>query len=173
MIGLGGWGGRTETDGPYVYYSNEGELVRDTSTGKAGNHGKRHEFPITIRVKDHPITKGMPDVWLTTADECYAMLRGPAENMTVLATGKDLSDKAPTNRHEPVFMVVDYGKGRIFHSTLGHDTKSIEGVGFMVSFLRGVEWAATGKVTQGIPTDYPTAEKATHRKFEVKIDHNN
>ena len=168
MIGLGGWGGRNETDGPYVYYSNEGELVRDTSTGKAGNHGKRHEFPITIRVKDHPITKGMPDVWLTTADECYAMLRGPAENMTVLATGKDLSNKAPTNRHEPVFMVVDYRKGRIFHSTLGHDTKSIEGVGFMVSFLRGVEWAATGKVTQGIPTDYPTSEKATHRKFEVK-----
>ncbi|MFK7984256.1 MAG: ThuA domain-containing protein [Saprospiraceae bacterium] len=168
MIGLGGWGGRSEKDGPYVYYSNEGALVRDTTIGKAGKHGARHEFPITVRIKDHPITKGMPYEWLTTEDECYAMLRGPAENMTVLATGKDISKKAPTNRHEPVLMVIDYGKGRIFHSTLGHSTTSTEGVGFITSFLRGVEWAATGKVTQKIPADFPTSNKATSRKFEIR-----
>ena len=168
MIGLGGWGGRNETDGPYVYYDNEGRLVRDTSTGTAGKHGTRHEFPVTIRDENHPITKGMPTKWLTTQDECYAMLRGPAQNMTVLATGKDQSEKAPTNRHEPVLMVVNYGKGRIFHSTLGHADYSVEGVGFIVSFLRGVEWAATGKVSQKIPDDFPTSDKATSRKFELK-----
>lgn len=168
MIGLGGWGGRNETDGPYVYYDNEGSLVRDTSTGGAGKHGTRHEFPITIRDKNHPITKGMPTEWLTSQDECYAMLRGPAQKMTVLATGKDQSEKAPTDRHEPVLMVVNYGKGRIFHSTLGHADYSIEGVGFIISFLRGVEWAATGKVTEPIPDDFPTSQKATARKFELK-----
>ena len=110
----------------------------------------------------------MPEVWLTTEDECYAKLRGPAENMTVLATGKDVSANAPTNRHEPVLMVIDYGKGRIFHSTLGHSTTSFEGVGFRTSFLRGVEWAATGKVSQEIPADFPTSQKATSRKFELK-----
>lgn len=45
-------------------------------------------------------------------------------------------------------MVLDYGKGRVFHTTLGHDTEAFEGVGFIVTFLRGSEWAATGKVTQ-------------------------
>ncbi|MEM1359433.1 MAG: ThuA domain-containing protein [Bacteroidota bacterium] len=166
MIGLGGWGNRNEKDGPYVYYNNEGELIRDTSPGGGGAHGSRHEFPITVRNPDHPITKGMPKVWMTTADECYAKLRGPAENMTVLATGKDLSEKAPTDRHEPMLMVIEYGKGRVFHTTLGHDTRSFEGVGFIYSFLRGVEWAATGQVTQSLPEDFPTAEEATSRKFQ-------
>lgn len=168
MIGLGGWGDRTEKDGPYVYYTNEGELIRDTSPGKSGAHGPSHIFPITIREKDHPITNGMPEVWLTNTDECYAQLRGPAENLTILATGKDVSGKAPTDRHEPMLMVVDYGEGRIFHTALGHDDFSIESVGFIISFLRGVEWAATGKVTIPIPRDFPTAKESSSRVFKLK-----
>lgn len=168
MIGLGGWGNRTEKDGPYVYYNNEGELIRDHSKGNSGAHGKRHEFPVTIRVADHPITKGMPKVWLTTADECYAKLRGPAENMTILATGKDQNIKAPTDRHEPIFIVTNYGKGRVFNTILGHDAVSFQSVGFITSFTRGVEWVATGKVTQEIPKDFPTKEASSSRKFKLK-----
>ncbi|MBK1853894.1 ThuA domain-containing protein [Verrucomicrobiaceae bacterium 5K15] len=168
MIGLGGWDGRTEKDGPYVYYDNDGKLVRDTSPGKAGSHGAQHNVPVTIRVPDHPITKGMPKHWITAKDECYAKLRGPAQNMTILATGKDMTKRAPTNRHEPILMVLDYHKGRVFHTTLGHDDYSFEGVGFITTFTRGVEWAASGKVTLPIPEDFPTAEKSSHRKFELK-----
>ena len=167
MIGLGGWGDRNENNGPYVYYMNSGELIRDISPGGAGAHGPQKEVPITVRVEDHPITLGMPKYWLTTKDECYAKLRGPAENMTILATGKDMSDNPPTNRHEPMLMVINYGRGRVFHTTLGHDDYSIESVGFIVSFLRGTEWAATGNVTLPIPEDFPTAEKSTSRKFEL------
>ncbi|MCC5939287.1 MAG: ThuA domain-containing protein [Lunatimonas sp.] len=168
MIGLGGWGDRSEKDGPYVYYTNEGELVRDHSPGNSGAHGPSHIFPITVRVQDHPITSGMPEVWLTTKDECYAKLRGPADNMTILATGKDISSNPPTDRHEPMLMVVDYGEGRIFHTTLAHDDYSIESVGFIVSFVRGAEWAATGKVTIPIPADFPSAEKSTSRDFKLE-----
>jgi type 1 glutamine amidotransferase len=168
MIGLGGWGDRNEKHGPYVYYTNEGVLVRDTTPGSAGAHGPQHLIPITVRVANHPITKGMPEVWMTTKDECYAKLRGPAENMTILATGKDMSGKAPTDRHEPILMVLDYCKGRVFHTTLGHDDYSCEGVGFIISFIRGVEWAATGKVTIPIPDDFPTSENSTSRKFVLK-----
>lgn len=168
MIGIGGWGNRTKKDGPYVYYTNNGKLVRDYSSGRCGSHGPAHNIPITVRVSDHPITKGMPSHWLTAKDECYALLRGPAENMTILATGKDMSGSAPTDRHEPMLMVIDYGKGRVFHTALGHDDYSFEGVGFIVSFLRGTEWAATGKVTQPIPDDFPTAERSKSRKFKLK-----
>jgi type 1 glutamine amidotransferase len=168
MIGLGGWGDRNEKNGPYVYYTNEGKLVRDPSPGSAGAHGPQHIVPVTVRVADHPITKGLPKVWLTAKDECYAKLRGPGENMIVLATGKDMSGKAPTDRHEPMLMVLTYGEGRIFHTTLGHDDYSCEGVGFITTFLRGVEWAATGKVTLPVPADFPTAEESTSRKFELK-----
>jgi type 1 glutamine amidotransferase len=96
------------------------------------------------------------------------MLRGPAEDMTILATGKDLTDKAPTDRHEPILMVIEYGKGRTFHTTLGHDTPAFEGVSFITTFLRGAEWAATGKVTQAVPVDFPTIDQATRRPFVLK-----
>jgi type 1 glutamine amidotransferase len=168
MIGIGGWGDRNEKDGPYIYYTNEGELVRDNTPGTAGTHGPQHIIPVTIRVDDHPITNGLPKVWLTTKDECYAKLRGPGQNMIILATGKDVSGKAPTDRHEPVLMVLTYGEGRIFHTTLGHDDYSCEGVGFITTFLRGVEWAATGKVSLPVPADFPTAEQSTSRDFVLK-----
>ncbi len=168
MIGLGGWGGRKTESGPYVYYTNEGVLTRDPSEGGCGKHGPQHNIPVTLRVKDHPITKGLPDHWTTAKDECYAMLRGPAENMTILATGKDMSGKAPTDRHEPLLMVIDYGKGRVFHTTLGHDSYSCEGVDFIITFTRGVEWAATGKVTQEVPKDFPSAGEDSSRSFKLK-----
>lgn len=168
MIGLGGWGGRNEKDGPYVYYTNSGELVRDNSAGSSGAHGRPHNIPITIRQSDHPIVKGMPLEWLTAVDECYAKLRGPAENMTILATGKDISANAPTDRQEPVLMVINYGKGRVFHNILGHDDYSFEGVGFITCLIRGVEWAATGQVTSDIPHDFPTAKKSSCRPFILK-----
>ena len=168
MIGIGGWGGRNEKSGPHVYYSNEGELIREHVPGNSGKHGARHEFPITVRVSDHPITKGMPRHWLTAEDECYATMRGPAERMTVLATGKDQSDRAPTDRHEPMLMVIEYEQGRVFHTTLGHDTPALEGVGFIVSLQRGAEWAATGKVSQEMPEDFPTASKTSSRRFTYR-----
>jgi type 1 glutamine amidotransferase len=88
--------------------------------------------------------------------------------MIVLATGKDMSGKAPSDRNEPMLMALTYGKGRIFHTTLGLDDYSCEGVGFITTFLRGVQWAATGKVTLPVPADFPTSEESTSRKFELK-----
>jgi type 1 glutamine amidotransferase len=169
MIGLGGWGGRTEKDGPYVYYDEAGKLVRDNSPGRGGSHGPQHEFTITIRNDSHPITRGMPTQWLHAQDELYDRLRGPAENMEVLATAWSDPEKKGTGRHEPMIMTIEYGKGRVFHTPMGHADYSFECVGFIVTFNRGTEWAATGKVTQTeIPADFPAADKVSQRAFKMK-----
>jgi type 1 glutamine amidotransferase len=60
-------------------------------------------------------------------------------------------------------MTIDYGKGRVFHTALGHALDAIKCAGFITTLRRGVEWAATGKVTQPIPADFPTAEKVGTR----------
>ena len=86
MIGLGGWDGRNERSGPYVYVDEAGEVKRDTSQGSAGSHGPQHEFQVVIREPDHPITRGLPQAWMHTQDELYQQLRGPADEMTILAT---------------------------------------------------------------------------------------
>ncbi|MFD2604522.1 ThuA domain-containing protein [Euzebyella marina] len=166
MIGIGGWGDRTEKDGPYVYYNDAGELIRDTSPGKAGAHGPQHEYTIEIRNTEHPITKGLPAKWLHVKDELYDRLRGPAENMEVLATAYSSAEFKGTERHEPALMVLEYGKGRIFHNIMGHADYSVEGVGFLTSMLRGAEWAATGEVTQKIPENFPSENETSSEKFQ-------
>ena len=166
MIALGGWGDRSEKDGPYVYYNNEGKVVRDMKPGKAGRHGPQSEFVVTIRNREHPITQGLPDFWMHSKDECYSHLRGPAENLTILATAADTPELQAAGRHEPMLMTVEYHRGRIFHTTLGHDTEAFEGVGFITTFLRGTEWAATGKVTQKVPADFPSSDKPLSRAFQ-------
>lgn len=167
MIGLGGWGNRTEKSGPYVYLDNEGKMVRDTSPGKGGSHGSQHEFEVIIREPNHPITRGLPRQWLHAQDELYDRLRGPAENMTLLATSFSSKSKGGTDRHEPMLMTIQYGEGRIFHTPMGHADYSMECVGFITLFQRGAEWAATGDVKAApVPSDFPTPDKVSKRKFD-------
>ncbi len=161
MIGVGGWRSRTEAAGPLWFY-RDGKLVSDSSPGRAGSHGARLSFQVTTRDADHPIMKGLPPVWMHAGDELYATLRGPG-NMTVLATAHSDTSNNGTGRDEPILMVLNYGQGRIFHTTLGHDLPALNCVGFITTFQRGTEWAATGNVTQKVPADFPTADKVSSR----------
>jgi len=156
MIGLGGWGGRTEKHGPYVYYNEKEKLMRDMQKGRGGSHGPQHEFTIKIRDAKHPITKGMPAEWKHAKDELYDSLRGPAENMQVLATAWSTKSK----RHEPMMMVLEYGKGKVFHTPMGHENgRALQCVGFITTLNRSCEWLATGKVTTKIPRSFPGKDK--------------
>ena len=158
MIGVGGWYGRVVgPETPHVYVEN-GKVVRATAPAeKAGTHGARVPDLVENIVTDHPITKGLPKKWMHTKDELYSRLCGPAKNMTILATGY-----SPKTKHnEPILMVIRYGKGRVFHTVLGHDVEAMRGRGFYTTLQRGTEWAATGKVerTAEVPKDFPTEKE--------------
>lgn len=163
IIGVGGWGGRNEKSGPYVRF-RDGQIVRDTQPGGGGSHGAYHAFVVEARNSDHPIMIGLPARWMHAGDELYDRLRGPASNLTVLATAFADPGKGGSGQHEPMLMTINYGKGRVFHTTMGHDKNSMKCVGFIVTTQRGSEWAATGKVTQKVPDDFPSAEKVTIRE---------
>ena len=157
VIGLG-WG-KDEQAGPYLFWK-DGGTVRDSSPGIAGGHGPQHAFLVVNRDTTHPITRGLPEKWMHAPDELYALLRGPAENIHILSTAYSDPAQLGTGRDEPVLFTVAYGKGRIFHTVLGHLGEnsfplSLECVGFIVTFQRGAEWAATGNVTQKVPGDFP------------------
>lgn len=149
MIGLGGWEGRTEKDGPYVYVDDAGKVVRDDSPGPGGHHGPQHQFTVIARDTLHPIMRGLPKEWLHEKDELYDRLRGPAKNMQILATAySDADTQKGTGRHEPMLMTIHYGMGRVFHTAMGHAPYSMVSEGFIKSLQRGAEWAATGGVRE-------------------------
>ena len=150
IIGVGGWGGRTEKDGPYVRFI-DGKVAKVMDAGRGGSHGQQHDFVVEVRDTNHPITAGLPAKWLHVKDELYDRLRGPAETLTVLATAFANPAKGGSGHHEPMLMAIDYGKGRSFHTALGHYVDAVNGAGFQVTLARGTEWAATGKVTLPAP----------------------
>jgi uncharacterized protein len=158
ITGLGGWGNRTEKDGPYMYFKGN-KLIVDTAAGPGGSHGKRREFMVRTRLADHPITKGLPVRWMHGSDELYGQLRGPGKNMEILASAFSDTTGGGTMRDEPMLMTIKYGKGRIFHTVMGHPDvaggPAMQCTGFIVTLQRGAEWAVTGEVTQPVPFDFP------------------
>ena len=163
MIGLGGWGGRDEKSGPYLRL-RDGKFVPDPTPGRGGSHGAQHPFIMTTRAASHPIMRGLPGQWMHAQDELYDRLRGPARNVTVLASALSTKETRGSGEDEPLLMTVSYGQGRVFHTALGHGLEAVNCVGFVVTLQRGTEWAATGQVTQKIPDNFPTAEKVSSRK---------
>ena len=168
VIALGGWEGRSEKSGPY-YYLVDGKPVLDMTPGPGGSHGRQHEYPMNSRNGKHPVVKGLPEVWKHAQDELYDRMRGPANIKDLLYSSFSDASLGGSGREEPLVFTVDYGKARIFHIMIGHcgptaeENPAMQCAGFQTLLLRGAEWAATGKVKQPVPSDFPTADTISLR----------
>jgi uncharacterized protein len=164
LLGVSGAPNRDQSAGPILFYQ-QGNIASDGDTkGPAGQAPHPDQpFAVTIRNTEHPITKGVPLVWMHTADTLAGNLRGPGKNMLLLATAHSDMERGGTGRDEPVMLAVTYGKGRVFHILLGRTPEGVACVGFQTMLSRGAEWAATSKVTTKMPSDFPTEEKTSTR----------
>ena len=121
----------------------------------------------------HAITEGLPDSWGVTNDDLLVpieLLPGaqalvtvlddlevyPKENwppahvpMDVPAGG--VPDLPGMGEHQPVVWINEWGAGRSFTCTLGHDLDTFRRMPFLPLLVRGTEWAATGSVTIPLP----------------------
>jgi type 1 glutamine amidotransferase len=157
MIGLG-W--RDNNFGERLVVDASGKEKRiEKSKGPGAGHGAMHAFAIIIRDTDHPITKGMPQEWMHAPDELYHGLRGPIGEMHLLATAYSDKSKGGTGDHEPMIWTLTCGKGRVFHTPMGHDLTGMHCVGFVTTLVRGTEWAGTGQVTLPIPENFPKQDR--------------
>ncbi|MBM3814475.1 MAG: ThuA domain-containing protein, partial [Acidimicrobiia bacterium] len=61
----------------------------------------------------------------------------------------------------PMLWTTKFGEGRVFVTALGHGVSSVQTAAFRVTFTRGAEWAATGKVTLAIPEEMASGTVVT------------
>jgi hypothetical protein len=130
---------------------------------RGAHHAPIHDFTVEFTDRDHPITRGLKKSFLETQDELYAnMQMQPAGSYHVLATawddhalyeGKSKVPLEGPGQNEPLMWTVQAGSGRVFATMIGHSAKAAQSDGFRVTFVRGVEWAATGKVTLPPPPE--------------------
>jgi type 1 glutamine amidotransferase len=113
----------------------EFEKVAGKVWDKKTGHDRRREYTVNITDKDHPITRGMKD--FQADDELYTCLVGK-QSVRVLATSRSEN----TGKDHPMAFVLEYGKGRVFHTPLGHDVRSIEMPGVAELIRRGCLWTA-------------------------------
>ena len=154
MIGMG-WRGNKGGDRLDPRRRGQGSPRAQGQGRRAPATALQHASRSTVRDAEHPVTKGMPTEWMHAADELYDDMRGPIENVHLLATAYSDKAKGGTGEHEPMIWTVTYGKGRVFHTPMGHDVDAMRCVGFLATLQRGTEWAATGKVTLPLPDELP------------------
>jgi len=80
-------------------------------------HDPRGPFMVQIVDREHPITRGLKD--FETDDELYTCLVGDTP-IHLLAQAKSTVD----HKEHPMAFTREYGKGRVFLTTLGHDVKA-------------------------------------------------
>jgi type 1 glutamine amidotransferase len=119
---------------------------------EGSSHGSFRSLILQTTDREHPITKGLAD-FAGHRDELYRGLINPQNTAVhVLMTGKE----EESGTAEPVAFTTQFGKGRVFSTTLGHvwkdDPKTKRSVidpQFRALLVRGAQWAATGSVTLG------------------------
>ena len=127
---------------------------------------------ITVEPR-HPITQGLPATWSVTNDDLLVpveLLPGaqalvtvlddvavyPAENWPPAHVPLYVPDGGVPalpgiGAHQPLVWINEWGAGRSFTCTLGHDVDTFRRMPFLPLLARGTEWAATGGVTIPLP----------------------
>jgi type 1 glutamine amidotransferase len=108
------------------------------------SHGHGPQLPIEIDLAqlEHPIVKGMPAHWKTVPTEMYAISE-VYDSTTPLAVGRQENpkDKKGSDQKHACIWVSQFGKARVFGTTLGHHNKEFEDPAFLDFVAKGLLWA--------------------------------
>ena len=111
------------------------ELAGRVWDPKLRGHDPHGKFTVKITDPQHPAMKGLS--YFETVDELYTCLTGQTP-IKVLATATSNVD----GKDYPMAFVLDYGKGRVFHSVLGHDVEAFASTEVKRLFRNGCAWCA-------------------------------
>lgn len=107
-------------------------------------HDPHGPFVVEIADRNHPITQGLSDFQID--DELYTCLGGE-EPIHVLATAQSKVD----GKVYPMAFTFQAGKGRVFHTVLGHDVRAVSTPELVKMLQQACLWVARdGCSSQGL-----------------------
>ena len=106
----------------------------------------RHQQHVAVEIKNmepkHPIMRGFGKSWKTPAGELYEIIK-VWPHTTVLGQAHGVR----TKKDHPCIWVNQYGKARVFGTTIGHHNETMETEAYLGYLTRGLLWAC-GKLEE-------------------------
>ncbi len=155
----------------------EYELIAGLCWREGTGHGSFHPFDVYVTDRDHPITRGLPNLRGHPDELYHRLVPTPGAENHVLAQAFSDPKTGGTDVLEPMVIVQSYGEGRVFHTPLGHVWRGVAGTRvshvdpqFRNLVVRGTEWAATGYVTDGRPQGNRLTDLETIAGWEMLFE---
>jgi type 1 glutamine amidotransferase len=104
---------------------------------RSRNHGPKAAITVSKLKADHPAVKDLPDGWKTPEGELYNVLE-VLPTATALATGDNGN---PDQGDQVCIWVNQYGKGKVFGTTIGHHNSTMQTKEYLDLLANGIEWA--------------------------------
>lgn len=115
-------------------------------------HGPQEPIAVTFVDKQHGITRGMED-WTTVKEELYNNIK-VFPTAHPLARGKQMVKQKDGTEKAVDYVVVwanDYGKTRVFSTTLGHNNATVSDARYLDLVTRGLLWSCGKLGADGKP----------------------
>ncbi len=145
--GFAGWHGGLgdSSPNPLYHFIVGGDFVSHPGELK---EMKTAEYEVKIYDSEDYITNGISDFKINGSEQYYMMID---PNVKVLAVSEFKLNNWPTNENKikgsfmPVIWKKNYGKGRVFYSSIGHYLREFEIPEVLTMQMRGFRWASEGK----------------------------
>jgi hypothetical protein len=145
--GFAGWHGGLgdSSPNPLYHFIVGGDFVSHPGELK---EMKTAEYEVKIYDSEDYITNGISDFKISGSEQYYMMID---PNVKVLAVSEFKLNNWPTKENQikgsfmPVIWKKNYGKGRVFYSSIGHYLKEFQIPEVLTMQMRGFRWASEGK----------------------------
>jgi type 1 glutamine amidotransferase len=108
-------------------------------------HQPLRDFQVELIRPEHPVMKGLPAKWLEAGDELYEIKKVWPD---CIPLAESITPGKPSERH-PAIWVNTCGKARVFGTTLGHATTTVQQDQYLDLITRGLLWACDKLDEQG------------------------
>jgi len=140
----------------HTFRSLKDDAWREFLGVKTTHHGPQHPLDVRNLQPVNPILTGFPKVWTTGNEELYAIDK-VFPTATVLCKAmekqkdKETGKWVDTRKDNAIVWINNYGKGRVFGTTLAHNNTTIQNENYMNMMARGILWACDKLDDKGEP----------------------